>query len=75
MSAVEIEIEAKDPEGMCPHCGMDMSKDPMKPEKTKDQLVQELKDLLAIKSTTGVAERWVQIDEKIAEINGLNEKD
>lgn len=75
MAEVEIEVKSDKPEGKCPHCGMDMGEEPMKPQKTKDQLIAELKTLLANTSSTGVAERWVQIDEKIAEINDLKEKD
>lgn len=65
MSAVEIEVKSGC-EGNCECGGKPMA---MGPEKTKDQLLAELKALLADASSNGQAERQVKIDELIGKIN------
>lgn len=66
MAQVEIEVEAKGCDGEC-MCGGQPK--PMTPEKTKDQLLAELKGLLSENASNGQAERQVKIDELIKKIN------
>lgn len=66
MSEVEIEIKSGE---KCSHCGQDMAAGEMGAEKTKDQMLTELKVMLADSSSNGQAERQVKIDELIGKIN------
>lgn len=66
MAQVEIEVEAKGCDGECMCGGQPKA---MAPEKTKDQLIAELKTLLNDSSSNGMAERMVKIDELMKKIS------
>jgi hypothetical protein len=70
MSEVEIEISSDE---KCAHCGQDMAGGEMAPEKTKDEMLSELKGLLNDSSANGMAERQMKIDELMSKISELKE--
>lgn len=69
-TSVEIEVESED---KCASCGQDMKGAAMAPEKTKDQMLAELKGLLNDSTQNGMAERQMKIDELMSKINDLKE--
>lgn len=67
-TSIEIEVESEDKcNGQC-MCG-GQEKPGMAPEKTKDQLIAELKTMLNDNSSNGMAERMVKIDELMKKIS------
>jgi hypothetical protein len=71
-TSVEIEVESED---KCASCGQSMKGDAMAPEKTKDQLLAELKALLNDSTQNGMAERQMKIDELMAKISEMGSGD
>ena len=69
-TSVEIEVESED---KCSHCGQDMKSGEMGPEKSKDEMLAELKTLLNDNTTNGMAERQMKIDELMSKISDLKE--
>jgi hypothetical protein len=69
-TSVEIEVESED---KCSHCGQSMNGGEMAPEKTKDEMLAELKALLNDSSSNGMAERQMKIDELMSKISELKE--
>lgn len=67
-TSVEIEVESED---KCASCGQDMKA--MAPEKTKDQMLAELKAMLNDSTPNGMAERQMKIDELMSKIAELKE--
>lgn len=67
-TSVEIEVESED---KCASCGQDMKSEG--PEKTKDQMLAELKALLNDSTPNGMAERQMKIDELMSKISDLQE--
>lgn len=70
MAKVEIEIES---ESESCDCCADCKMGPSKPAKSKDELLAELKKLLMMTGTNGLAERQMKIDELISEIEDLED--
>ena len=69
MSKIEIEIESESEScDCCADCKMGS-----KPAKSKDELLAELKKLLMMTGTNGLAERQMKIDELISEIEDLGD--
>lgn len=67
-TSIEIEIES---ESKCESCGAEMgSKEPVE---SKDSLLAELKKLLAVTSSNGLADRQMKIDELISKISELGD--
>lgn len=69
-TSVEIEVESED---KCSHCGQDMKGGAAAPEKTKDEMLAELKGLLNDSTPNGMAERQMKIDELMSKISELKE--
>lgn len=69
-TSVEIEVESED---KCASCGQDMKGGSMAPEKTKDEMLAELKALLNDSTPNGMAERQMKIDELMGKIAELKE--
>jgi hypothetical protein len=70
MSEVEIEISSGE---KCSHCGQSMNGGEMAPEKSKDEMLSELKTMLNDSSANGMAERQMKIDELMSKISELKE--
>lgn len=71
MSDVEIEVKS----GKCESCGHEMGMGSMPAEKSKDDMIAELKGLLSENTQNGQAERQVKIDEVIKKINEYGKED
>lgn len=75
MAKIEIEIDSESESetcDCCPDCKMGSGM-AAKPVKTKDELLVELKKLLMMTGTNGLAERQMKIDELISEIEDLGD--
>lgn len=72
MAAVEIEIES---EGEACDCCPDCKMAPKGPQKTKDELLAELKALLNDSRPNGMAERMLKIDKLMSDISDMGESD
>lgn len=72
-TSIEIEVESESCD-CCADCKMGGGKS-AKPVKTKDELLAELKKLLMVTASNGLAERQMKIDELISEIDDLGEED
>lgn len=68
MSEVEIEVKSEE---KCSYCGHDMKAEG--PEKSKDEMLAELKGLLNDSTQNGMAERQMKIDELMSKISELKE--
>jgi hypothetical protein len=69
MAKVEIEIESESEScDCCADCKMGS-----KPEESKDALLAELKKLLMVTGSNGLADRQMQIDELISKISELGD--
>lgn len=71
MSDIEIEVKSGE---KCSHCGQDMAGE-MGPEKSKDELLAELKGLLNDSTPNGMAERQMKIDELMSKISEMGSGD
>lgn len=69
-TSIEIEVESGD---KCESCGQDMKA--KAPEKTKDEMLAELKGLLNDGSSNGMAERQMKIDELMSKISEMGSED
>jgi hypothetical protein len=70
VAKVEIEIES---ESEYCDCCADCKMGGEKPEESKDALLAELKKLLMVTGSNGLADRQMQIDELISKISELGD--
>jgi hypothetical protein len=72
-TSIEIEVESESEScDCCADCKMGSGM-AAKPAKSKDELLAELKKLLMMTGTNGLAERQMKIDELISEIEDLGD--
>ena len=75
-TSIEIEVESEDKcNGNCACKGEAAQMTNATPAPTKDDLLAELKKLLAITAENGRAERQLKIDELIGKINEYGQQD
>jgi hypothetical protein len=67
-TSIEIEVESESCD-CCPDCKMGGEK----PEESKDALLAELKKLLMVTGSNGLADRQMKIDELISKISELGD--